>query len=93
VALFKIAAENPPLDQDGPAIIDGSQPVLQPLCDGVFMDSEDPGGFLNRIAPVKLDATGIGPTFGHHTTPFSISARMSSTRHAVIRGPSFTGLG
>ena len=28
-----------------------------------------------------------------HSTPFLMSALISSTRHAVIRGPSFTGLG
>ena len=28
-----------------------------------------------------------------HSAPRSISALISSTRHAVIRGPNFTGLG
>jgi hypothetical protein len=69
--------------------------VLDPVSQCIAVDLEDDGGLVDRVTTQRLDAPPVGApiTPDHATVAFSIRARMSSTRHTVMRGPSFTGLG
>ena len=65
------------------------RPGTEPTPDRVFVHANTTRSFLDGIASVNFDAPTIGAS--HRLVPHSISARISSTRHAVIRFPSFTG--
>jgi hypothetical protein len=55
--------------------------------------SERPRGFLHGVAVLAFDPSPVCPAIAVHAQGFSMSARISSTRQAVIRGPSFTDWG
>lgn len=80
-----------PEDESRPPSITRLQPGLDPSADGVLVYAKTPRSFLHGIVSVDLDAPRIDPP--HLTEPAWMRALMSSTRHAVIRGPSFTGFG
>jgi hypothetical protein len=49
---------------------------------------------LDCVGPMNLEAARVGMPRAHgYAAPLSINARISSTLHTVIRGPSFSGLG
>jgi len=66
-----------------------------PIADGIAMDAEHGGRLIDGVAPERFDPSPVGalatPLHGYDAR--SMRVRMSSTRQAVIRGPSFTGLG
>ena len=67
--------------------------VPNPIAHGVAVEIESPRRFLGGVAVLALDAPPVCPAITAHAFGFAMSERMSSTRQAVIRGPSFTGLG
>src|SRR5436190_23952688 len=85
------ARELPPQDQDGPPTVDRREARLQPSADRVLMYAKQHRSLFNRVAPVDLHAPRIEPL--QPIEPVSMRARMSPTRHTVIRGPSFIGFG
>ena len=64
-----------------------------PIAHGVPVQIERPRRFLNGVAVLAFDSSPVCPAITDHAPGLAISARMSSTRQAVMRGPSFTGLG
>jgi hypothetical protein len=72
----------------------GRQPAAtNPIPHGVAVEFERPRRFLDGVAVLAFDPSPVCPAISAHAPGFSISVRMSSTRQAVIRGPSFTGFG
>jgi len=57
------------------------------------MEIERSRRFFHGVAVLAFDPPPVCPAIAAHAPGFSMSARMSSTRQAVMRGPSFTGLG
>jgi hypothetical protein len=57
------------------------------------MKIERPHRFLDGVAVLAFDPSPVCPAIAAHAPGFSMSARMSSTRQAVICGPNFTGFG
>jgi hypothetical protein len=55
------------------------------------MYPEQHRNLFHRVTPVDFRAARIKPL--QPSKPVSMRARMSPTRHAVIRGPNFTGFG
>ena len=72
----------------------GGQPAApNPVSHGVAVEIECPRRFRDGVAVLAFDAPPVCPAIAVHAFGFAMSERMSSTRQAVIRGPSFTGLG
>ncbi len=71
--------------------IDRRKARFEPAPDRVFVDANTTRSLLDGIASMDFDALAIGTP--HRLVPCSIRARISATRHAVIRFPSFTGCG
>src|SRR4030088_1870365 len=67
--------------------------ATNPIPHGVAVKVKRPRRFLDGVAVLALDPSPVRPAIAAHAPGFSISARMSYTRQAVIRGPSFTGFG
>src|SRR3982074_1230271 len=68
-------------------------PAANPIAHGVAVEIQHPRRFLDGVAILAFDPSPVCPAIATHAPGFAISARMSSTRQAVMRGPSFTGLG
>src|SRR5262245_11522444 len=83
----KLAAQ----DEDWPPPIDSRKSGFQPVLHRAFMYCEQLRGLVHRVAAMDFDAPRVVPL--QPVEPVSMSARTSSARHAVIRGPSFTGFG
>src|SRR5262249_52935493 len=84
------------LDQIRPLVIEHRQPRFSdPVADRVPMHSEHAGYLINRVAAQRLDASPVRPAVAarHPADTRSISERISSTRHAVTRGPILIGFG
>jgi hypothetical protein len=70
------------------------QAALYPPQHGLPADTQDFGDFGDFIVAVGPNTADAGAMASHfQSTPCSISARMSLTRQAVMRGPSLTGCG
>ena len=89
--VFEVAAQGGSMNKRRASCIDGRQARLEPASHRVFVYAQAPHNFLDRVGAVDFDAASVDTP--HRAASPSIKARMSSTRHAVIRGPSFTGLG
>ena len=89
--VFEVVAQGSSMDECRASCIDGRQTRLEPAAHRVFVYAQAPRNFLDRVGAVNLDAASVDTP--HLAASPSIKARISSTRHAVIRGPSFTGLG
>src|SRR5262249_15317829 len=94
-ALLKKGDKFATLDQVRSLIRQDRETVLDPVSHRIAVDLEGGGDLLDRVTTQRLDAAPVrAPVVLLHDRPSaSISARISSTRQAVIRGPSFTGLG
>jgi hypothetical protein len=80
--------------QRGAQIIDRLKAGFKPIANGILVDAKSQGHLFNRIATMDFGPTGIEVTSAHRQeTPRAMSARISSTRQAVIRGPSLIGFG
>src|SRR5438477_5769328 len=71
----------------------GQAPAANPISHGVAVEIERPRRFLDGVGVLAFDPSPVCPAIAAHAFGFSMRARMSSIRHAVMRGPSFTGLG
>lgn len=80
-----------PLNQDWPLVVHGVEPRLEPGTNGIFVNFQKIRSFIHRVGPMDFDAPRIDTL--HESPGLSRKRLMSSARHAVIRGPSFTGLG
>jgi hypothetical protein len=77
-----------------PIVGDWQFTLLDPGADRVPVNVQPGGGFLDGIAAQRLDPPPVGPAIAFHSPANRlISARRCLTFHAVVRGPSFTGLG
>jgi hypothetical protein len=48
-----------------PPIVDGGQPSLEPVADGVLVQAEQPRDLLDRVVPVDLHQPGVGMAMAH----------------------------
>jgi hypothetical protein len=90
---FQKCPQHTSMEEDGAPVIEGFEALAAPLHNGVFVDAKKACGFLDRVAVMDFDEAWVETAAGHQAAPFSMRARMSSTRHAVMRGPSLTGCG
>jgi hypothetical protein len=78
-------------DESGPLPIDRFESGAEPTTDGVLVYLKEHRSLAHAVVPVELHAPRIETL--HRIEPVSMRARISSTRQAVMRGPSFTGFG
>lgn len=81
------------MDQDWAPVIDRTEVILEPIRDGILVNAKRPRRLFDRIGSMNFDEARVEPANRHQTAPRSISARTSSTRQAVILGPSLMGFG
>jgi hypothetical protein len=67
--------------------------AANPIAHRVAVEIEGPRRLFHGVAVFAFDPPPVRAAIAAHAPGFAISARMSSTRQAVMRGPSFTGLG
>jgi hypothetical protein len=78
-------------DQEGPPVIDHREPGFNPHAHSVLVYPKQLSDLFHGVTPMDLDAPRIKPL--HPVEPALMRATISSTRQAVMRGPSLTGWG
>src|SRR6266404_4066357 len=68
-ALVQEPRQLPAEDQHRPSIVDGRQPMFEPVANGVLVDVEQPRNVLHRIITVNLHKPRIGMSRAHRLTP------------------------
>src|SRR6266404_3513941 len=64
-ALVQEPRQLPAEDQNRPTVVDGWQPLLEPVADGVLVHPEQPRDLLDRVVAVDLHQPGVGMANAH----------------------------